>query len=84
MEYHTYNPYVEDHHIFFGNSRRKVSEALGLKVWLCPEHHRGRYGVHGRDGHYLDLYLKRLAQETYESLGHSRTDFVSKVGKNYL
>lgn len=34
--------YTEEHHVIFGNTsgRRKQSEKHGLKVYLCPEHHR--------------------------------------------
>lgn len=31
---------VEEHHIFFGNPNRRISEENGFKVWLCAEHHR--------------------------------------------
>ena len=31
---------LEEHHIFGGNPNRKHSEKYGLKVYLCPEHHR--------------------------------------------
>lgn len=72
---------VECHHIVHGVANRKLSEKYGLKVWLCPKHHRGtRDGVHfDKD---FDLSLKRLAQakfeETYEE------DFQEVFGKSYL
>lgn len=74
---------VEDHHIFFGQAKRKISEKHGLKVWLCPSHHRGTNGVHGRDGHKLDMELKQLGQKAFE-WKHSRGDFMKLMGKNYL
>jgi hypothetical protein len=49
---------LEIHHIFFGNANRKLSERDGLKVYLCAKHHRGVYGVHGKYGKDLNLYLK--------------------------
>lgn len=76
------NPQVEEHHIFFGNPRRKISEKYGLKVWLCTQHHRGTNGVHGKQGHELDLKLKQIAQEKYERK-HTREDFIKLMGKNY-
>lgn len=76
------NPYVEDHHVFYGKNRA-ISERLGLKVWLCPLHHRGTNGVHGKNGHDLDVMLKRTAQTEYEKT-HSRAEFIREIGKNYL
>lgn len=69
------------HHIFFGTANRKISERLGLTVFLCYEHHEGVTGVHhNRD---LDLELKRLAQSIYEE-DHTREDWMQHIGKNYL
>ena len=73
---------VEEHHIFFGPLRSK-SERYGLKVFLCPEHHRARpSGVHGgnRD---LDLELKKTAQRRFEQLfGHEL--FMKVFKRNWL
>lgn len=74
---------VEDHHIFFGVAKRKLSEKYGLKVWLCPSHHRGTTGVHGRDGRKLDLELKQLGQKAFE-WEHTREEFIKMFVKNYL
>lgn len=74
---------VEDHHIFFGVAKRKLSEKYGLKVWLCPNHHRGAYGVHGKEGHKLDLELKQLGQKAFE-WEHTREEFIKTFGRNYL
>lgn len=74
---------IEDHHIFFGNANRKQSEKYGLKVWLCPTHHRGTIGVHGKDGHKLDMELKQLGQKAFE-WKHTREEFIKIFGRNYL
>ena len=37
---YTYKP-REEHHVVFGSGQRESSEKYGLKVYLCPEHHRG-------------------------------------------
>ena len=29
--------YTEEHHILFGSGQRDISEAEGLKAYLCPE-----------------------------------------------
>lgn len=54
---------LEEHHIFFGTSNRKISEQNGFKVWLTHLEHRGTYGVHGMFGHELDLKLKQDCQK---------------------
>lgn len=73
---------LECHHIFFG-SLRKVSDSNGFWVWLNPEEHRGTWGVHGRDGHGLDIELKRACQRKYEET-HSREEFMRLIGMNFL
>jgi hypothetical protein len=73
--------WIEDHHIFFGTANRKLSEKYGLKVYLCQEHHRGNTGVH--NNRELDLKLKRIAQTAFEK-NHSREEFISVFGRNYL
>lgn len=75
---------LHKHHIYFGNPLRKISEANGFWVWLRWNWHNGAaYGVHGRDGHALDLRLKRECQEKYEE-SHSREEFRRLIGKSYL
>ena len=71
---------VEEHHVFDG-PRRKASEALGLKIYLCPEHHRtGRNSVHGNI--YMMRFVQRIAQKKYEET-HSREEWMRIMGKNY-
>lgn len=75
-------PYVEDHHIFYGTGKRQLSEKYGLKVWLCYRHHRDhRTGVHHCKE--LDLKIKRMAQKKFE-LTHTRAEFLKIFGINYL
>lgn len=75
---------LHEHHIFFGNPLRQISEMNGFKVWLRWDWHNGaNYGVHGEDGRSLDLQLKRECQSKYEET-HSRAEFMSIIGKNYL
>lgn len=73
---------LEQHHIYKG-SRRTTSDRNGFWVWLTPELHRGTKGVHGRDGHTLDLKLKQECQLEYEK-SHTRTEFMKLIGRNYL
>jgi len=72
------------HHIFFGKNRKKADED-GLTIYLCYEHHEGTKGVHGKDGHELDIKLKRLAEKNWlEHYGKTEDDFIERYGRNYL
>ena len=74
---------LELHHICFG-ADRKVSDKLGLTVWLCAEHHRGDYSPHHNKE--FDLELKRLAQAEFLKT-HSMAEWMdvkAGIGKNYL
>jgi hypothetical protein len=75
---------VEEHHIFFGNPNRRISEENGFKVWLCAEHHRGTMGVHGKLGHVLDIKLKQECEKKYLNKEHTIEEFIRLIGKNYL
>lgn len=57
--------YLESHHCILGKNR-KNAERFGLKVWLCYNHHRGTYGVHGKYGNILQNRLKEDAQKKFE------------------
>ena len=71
------------HHIYAG-SRRKISDDNGFVVWLTGYYHnQSNDGVHGKNGHDLDLMLKRDCQRKYEET-HSREEFMELIGKNYL
>lgn len=75
-------PYVEDHHVFFGTANRKLSEKYGLKLWLCPKHHRtGPEAVHLNRA--VDLEYKAMAQLAFEET-HTREEFRQIFGKSYL
>ena len=72
------------HHIMFGKNRKKADED-GLTVWLCYQHHEGTYGVHGKNGHSLDLTLKKQAEQIWiEHYNKTTEDFRIRYGKNYL
>ena len=78
----TYN--LHKHHIYFGNPGRKISEANGFWVWLTGSlHNQSNEGVHGKNGHALDLKLKQDCQRKFEET-HSRDEFMAVIGKNYL
>lgn len=75
---------LHKHHIYFGNPLRKISEDNGFWVWLTGEYHnQSYYGVHGKDGHDLDLRLKQACQRKFEET-HAREEFMALIGRNYL
>ena len=74
--------YREEHHIFPGNPGRKLSEAEGLKVYLCPEHHRtGPEAVHKNQK--ISRILQQDAQRAFEKTS-SRQRFMELFGRNYI
>lgn len=75
---------LHNHHIIFGKNRKKADED-GLTVYLCYEHHEGTNGVHGKNGHELDEYLKTIAETEYLKIYRKNIeDFISRYGRNYL
>jgi len=53
----------EQHHIVKRSQNRAMIKAPINHIYLCEEHHRGTKGVHGRDGHKLDIKLKLQLQK---------------------
>lgn len=74
--------YTEEHHIIFGSGQRDISEAEGLKVDLCLDHHRaGPEAVHNNQE--MRELLCRIVQEEYEK-SHTREEWMEISRKNYL
>lgn len=78
------NYFVEVHHIVLGNGKRNQHESIESCIDLCWYHHHSKNGVHGMNGHELDLKLKLQLQEKYFSKGYTE-DQVRKMmgGKIY-
>ena len=73
---------LHEHHIYEGYGRRRQSEAIGAKVWLCAKHHNmSDYGIHFNKEE--DMELKRACQRKFEET-HTREEFMEKIGRNYL
>lgn len=71
------------HHIYAG-ANRKISEKHGFVVYLVARlHNQSADGVHGMNGHALDLKLKQDCQRKFEET-HSREEFMRLIGRNYL
>ena len=74
---------LHKHHIYYGSANRKLSEKWGCWVYLCGYHHNlSNEGVHFNKE--LDMSLKQLAQERFETYLGSREDFRLIFGKSYL
>lgn len=71
--------YFHKHHVIFGYANRKLSDEDGLVIFLTPEQHER---IH-RDKEY-NLYARKEAQRAYEALKGTRSDFITRYGKNYL
>lgn len=83
--------YTEKHHIFGGVANRRLSEADGLWVYLCLDHHnRPPEGVHF-NAERMKM-LRQIGQIAYENkLIKEGVDpdeahwlFIQRYGKNYL
>lgn len=74
--------YREEHHAFGGNPNLSISEAEGLKVDLCLDHHRtGPEAVHKNKE--VRKILQQDAQRAFEET-HTREEFMRLFEKNYL
>lgn len=75
-------PIREEHHVMHGTANRKLSEHYGLKVYLCPYHHRnGPQAAHRC--RQTDILLKQAAQRAFEEK-YSSGKWMEVFGKNYL
>lgn len=75
---------LHKHHIFKGVRNRKKAEEDGLWVYLCYLHHEGTNGVHGKNGHELDLKLKKKAERKWLEQNRTIDDFINQYGRNFL
>lgn len=76
---------LENHHIFFGKGKRKLSDKYSLVVRLCGcECHRtGKNSAH--KNRKTDLKLKKYGQlKAMEENKWTTEDFKKVFGKNYL
>ena len=73
---------TEEHHCIYGTANRKLSEKYGLKVYMCPYHHRvGSQAVH--NNYFVDIRVKQAAQQKFNEV-FPDLDFLKIFGKNYL
>ena len=68
----------DDIHEIYGGANRVQSIKHGFCLPLCRQHHRKI--TNDAD---MDKFLKRMCQQKFEET-HSRDEFMSIIGKNYL
>ena len=76
---------VERHHIYYnmGGGMKEKCEKYGFIAPLRPDlHPNGVFA--GKDAKAVDLRLKTMAQEYYESHYGTREDFIREFGRSYL
>lgn len=73
---------LHKHHIFEGTALRRISEAEGFFVWLCPQHHEFS-ALSAHTDMETRRSLQREAQRRYEEY-HSRDEFIRLIGRSYL
>lgn len=75
---------LDCHHIYHGWGNRRISDENGLWVWLAHDWHIADSENHTpHNDTDVDLYLKKECQKVFEKT-HSREEFISLVGRNYL
>lgn len=75
---------LEEHHVIFGQGRRKLSEQYGLKIYLHGEtcHRNGKEAPHRN--RLVRRTMEAAAQSAFEKEWGSREEFMRIFGKNYL
>ena len=72
---------LERHHIISGVANRRLSDKLGIWIYLCHSCHTGDGGAQYEKE--LNLRLKKEAQEAFE-IEHSHEEWMEIFRKNYL
>lgn len=67
---------TEKHHIIKRSQSKALIKCELNLVELCPAHHRGHNGIHGKNGHALDIKLKKRFEKELRSLFYE--DFVNE------
>ena len=76
---------LHKHHFIYGRMGvfRKKAEHYGLWAYVCQERHHEHGPEAPHENHEVDLWMKRIAQETFEKkYGHEL--WMQEFGKNYL
>lgn len=77
---------LEEHHCMKGSQYRHLAEKYGLKVYLCPQHHRGsEEAPHDNPsrGEEINALLQQAAQKAFEKK-HSYEKWMEVFGRNFI
>ena len=66
----------ECHHMISKERCKPLENCIQNHVYLCSEHHRGTFGVHGKCGHALDQRYKLQFQNYLEM--HFLKEFLTR------
>ena len=76
---------LHKHHVMKGIRNRQKAEEDGLYVYLCYNHHEGTNGVHGKNGHKLDMILIKKAEEQWLVCNNKTIeDWIARYRRNYI
>lgn len=73
---------LDKHHIY-GAGNRNISERNGFWIYLCKEHHN----MSDNSVHFnakMRHKIQKFCQIKYESLGHTRQEFMNLIGENFI
>ena len=62
------NGCAELHHIVYRSQSVSIKNCKLNHIYLCPEHHRGKFGVHSKNGYKLNIQIKLEMQQNIELL----------------
>ena len=71
---------LQPHHILFGVGKRKACERLESLILLDWNCHYSNEGVHGKNGHALDMKLKLGLQLVYFEAGYTNEETRTLMG----
>lgn len=74
-------PNSEEHHRIYRSECKPLVKCKKNLVYLCSEHHRGTYGVHGKHGGKLNKELKLEFQEWLEEEFTEDKYTLEQIGK---
>ena len=74
---------TEEHHVIYGEGKRALSDEYGLRVRLCPDHHRTDTEMAVHNNQELAERLMAIAQERFMQVFPDK-DWMEIIQKNYL
>lgn len=75
---------LEEHHVFYGSGRRKLSERYGMKIYIHANkcHRNSPAAVHVNKN--VRRKTEQAGQRAFEETQGTRKEFMQIFGRNYL